>query len=268
VALFAAFFPTGAALIQGQDSVIFLTLFATAFVALSRGENFAAGLVAGLGLFKFQIAIPIAVLFLFWRQWRFFAGFCCSGATLACLSVWLTGSAQLLLYVRSLLSLGTGANVFRYHLPLQMMANIHGLVFGLAGGVIPSKTQLIVTMILSSVSFAGTAFVGRRIERPATLLLCAMPCAVLISYYAFIHDLSILIVPVAMSFIGLRHFGSLSIANKLQIWSAAVVLALPIIQVFWPNYVFLVAIAITFLLATISGAVLPASSRSSEPIAQ
>ncbi len=75
VAVFAGFLPLAAALMQGQDSILLLTLLTMAMVLLERGRDFGAGLLVGLGLFKLQIVLPLVVLFLVWRRWRFSAGF-------------------------------------------------------------------------------------------------------------------------------------------------------------------------------------------------
>src|SRR6266566_6535050 len=76
------FLPTAFALMQGQDSILLLFCLAAAFLALERGREFLAGVLLSLGLFKFQIVLPIAVLFLLWKRWRFSAGFSISAAGL------------------------------------------------------------------------------------------------------------------------------------------------------------------------------------------
>src|SRR5438552_18182608 len=76
-ALFLAYLPIAAALIQGQDSIVLLTLFTLVLVSLESGNEFAAGAILGVGAFKFQLVIPVALLFLAWRRWR-----CAAGAAL------------------------------------------------------------------------------------------------------------------------------------------------------------------------------------------
>src|SRR5262249_34618208 len=66
-----AFLPIWRALLQGQDSIWLLALLAGAMYVLDKRRPFEAGLLTGAGLFKFQIVLPIAVLFLAWRRWRF-----------------------------------------------------------------------------------------------------------------------------------------------------------------------------------------------------
>src|SRR5206468_3433633 len=63
-----AFFPIWRALLQGQDSILLLTLLAEAMYVLEE-RPVLAGLLVGAGLFKFQIVLPVALLFLLWRQW-------------------------------------------------------------------------------------------------------------------------------------------------------------------------------------------------------
>src|SRR6185437_15949690 len=75
VFLFLVFYPISLAIMQGQDSILLLLLLAAALAALEGGQELRAGVLVGLGLFKMQVVIPIALLFLLWRRWRLFAGF-------------------------------------------------------------------------------------------------------------------------------------------------------------------------------------------------
>lgn len=93
-AMFISFVPTGVALMQGQDSILLLLLFSAALLSLERDSEFLAGVLIGLALFKFQIAIPVAILFFCWKRWRLIEGFCVAGGAAALLSVWIMGIAQ------------------------------------------------------------------------------------------------------------------------------------------------------------------------------
>src|SRR5581483_9579773 len=103
-ALFLGFLPVATALIEGQDSVLLTLLLTAAFVCLIRNRNFAAGILTGMGLFKFPIVLPIALLFLLWRRWNFLFGFALAAGALAATCVWLTGVPQTKLYAETLLS--------------------------------------------------------------------------------------------------------------------------------------------------------------------
>ena len=81
-----------------------------------------------------QIVIPIALLFLLWRRWRFFAGFALSAGLVSLISLWVVGFAQTTAYARSLFSVGTNvAAVNQFPLRVSIMANLRGLFFGLMG---------------------------------------------------------------------------------------------------------------------------------------
>jgi len=95
VFVFLVFYPVALALMQGQDSVLLLVFLAAALHALQHGREATAGALLGLGLFKLQIVIPIALIFLLWRRWRFTGGFALSGLLLALISIWTVGLAQI-----------------------------------------------------------------------------------------------------------------------------------------------------------------------------
>jgi hypothetical protein len=257
VAIFASFLPTGAALIQGQDSILLLTLLVAAFIALSKGNEFTAGVLTALGLFKFQFVVPIAILFLLWRRWRFSIGFGVIAVLLTLLSLWLTGMSQIELYVRSLFSLGTGLalvpKLFQYPMRLQMMANLHGLVFGISRGLVTNKWQLAVVAIVSCLSLVWTAVKGWQTTTTSRLMLLAIPCCVLVSYYAFTHDLSVLLIPVVITLNRCLTAVPSDLGEaRLPTVSALLVFIAPVIQVFFPNQLYFAAISIVLLLGSIA----------------
>ena len=88
---------------------------------------------------KFQIALPVALLFLLWRQWRFVAGFLTGGAFLTVLSIRILGLTASTSYLHSLYFMTRSVNGDRatqLHfaiLPFEM-PNLYGFLFFLAGG--------------------------------------------------------------------------------------------------------------------------------------
>src|SRR5437879_4803674 len=102
ILLFLCSFPVGLAFRQGQVTIILLLLYCACFAAIQRGQDFRAGILLALALVKFQIALPVAVLFLVWRRWRFMAGFASAAVAVAVLSVCLTGLSGLDVYRQSL----------------------------------------------------------------------------------------------------------------------------------------------------------------------
>jgi len=257
-ALFLGFLPIAAALIQGQDSIFLTALLVGAFVLLANGHEFAGGGLVGLGLFKFQIVIPVALLFLLWRRWRFVLGFSTCLVILSSASLWLVGPKQSGLYIRSLFSMAgvttPSSNLLRYPVPLQMMANIHGFVFGASDEKLPHIWVEIVTVSLSVCALVWTALRGHQIPGPDQQLLLAIPCGVLVSYYAFIHDLSVLFLPTVLLLGFFLEYEGQRGKDRWISRSAGLMFVVPLVESISPEHFYLVIIAVVSLLIGVSAA--------------
>jgi hypothetical protein len=97
-AILGCFLPITMALLQGQSSILLLSTVILVGVRLERGQDAWAGFFLGLICTKFQYAVPIALLFLVWRRWRFVGGFAISTAFVTAISLWVTGIAGLMSY--------------------------------------------------------------------------------------------------------------------------------------------------------------------------
>jgi hypothetical protein len=192
-AIFLGFLPLAAALMQGQDSILFLLLLTISYRLLTSQWEFYAGLVLGAGAFKFQILIPIALLFFFWRRWCFFVGVLSTSLLALLISIATVGSEQTTIYVRSLIGFNDASglsDLLRYPISPTLMANIHGLVTGI-GEFVPLQRIQVLTLVLSLAVLAVLAF--RQPARDAFFV--AIPAGALVSYYLLIHDLTILLLP-------------------------------------------------------------------------
>jgi hypothetical protein len=74
-ALFIAYFPVAATIADGQDSIVLLVIAASAWRSYSRKQDWLSGALLALGLFRFNIVLPIAGAMFLWKRWRFTAGF-------------------------------------------------------------------------------------------------------------------------------------------------------------------------------------------------
>ena len=200
-ALFFTFLPVAAAFMQGQDSIILLSLLSGAYVLFSSGRAFSAGLLVGLGLFKFQIVIPLALLFLLWRRGRFVGGFAVSAIAVLAISVLLVGADQMNVYAHSLLSMSvreTGVDQVKFNINPLMMPNLRGLVTAVCGSLVTFGWIQTQTGVASLGALFWIAKQGMR-QDPTRQFVLAVSASALLSYHLIVHDLSILLIPLVVS---------------------------------------------------------------------
>src|SRR6266851_1531282 len=193
------FLPTAVALMQGQDSILLLFFLTAAFLALEGGHEFLAGVLLSLGLFKFQIVLPIALLFLLWRRWRLSAGFALTAVGLVAGSFGLIGREAAASYFRLLLSmsmrLSSAAEQSRLGTPPAIMPNLRGLVFGLLNNRLPMTWIQIVILTLSLICLVAACIAGSKARRGNSLLIAILAGAA-VSYHFHLHDMAILLLPI------------------------------------------------------------------------
>ena len=254
VILTFAFLPVAVALMQGQDSIILLTLLVAAFSSLGGGREFTAGLLVGLGMFKLQIVIPIAVLFLAWRRSRFCLGFVASAGLVAAGSVWLAGVGPTVQFVRSLFSVGAGLESAQMKFPLRvtLMANLRGLTFGIGSAVLPGFWLQIATLVLSAAVLITTATLAPKKLPGTESFLLAVATAILVSYYLFIHDLSVMLIPVLVI---LDRFINVRATSDMYGWvagmGAILVLVAPVCMFVAPEEFYGIAVLLAGLLGVL-----------------
>ena len=192
-ATFVCFLPVTLALTEGQDSIILLALMIYATRALDRGDDLAAGVFVALTLFKFQYALPIALLFLVWRRWRFLAGFALTAAAVTSISLWLTGLHGFVAYLHSLSEMSSQfspAFGARYGIHPNLMPNLRGFAQAVGNGA--TLTTKVVTAISSAIVLIWAA--TRRASLPLALV-----AAVLVSYHHLITDTTMMILPAGLT---------------------------------------------------------------------
>ncbi len=247
-ALFFTFLPVAAAFMQGQDSIVLLVLFCGALLLLSQEKMFVAGLLIGLGLFKFQIVLPVALLFLLWRRWRFVVGFAASSATVFAISWGLVGTPQMNVYAGSLLSMSvreTIADQAKFNVNPNMMPNLRGLVSSSIGGIVPAIGVQILTGAASVAILVWIARRGMRSSLPEQLAL-AITTGAALSYHLFIHDLSILLIPVLFV---LNHYSARDPSGPTLTVAGALMFAAPAVIALSDLRPFVIAVPLLLLLA-------------------
>ena len=199
VLLCAEFFPLSRTILQGQDSILLLALLCAAFVLLEREQPVAAGLLVGCGMFRYQIVIPIVVLYMLWRRWKFVAGFAVSTALAACVSLLMVGIHGAIAYAKYThavsLGMATEGDMMRYNISPLTMLNLRGLISGVLWG----RASHFWTQALIFVASALVILLASRLKPSLPIAIVA---ASLVSYHFLAHDASIWLIPIFAALCG------------------------------------------------------------------
>jgi hypothetical protein len=232
VAFSLAFYPVFACVLQGQDSILQLLLCTLGWNALKRNERFRAGSWFALAAFKFQFMIPLVVFLAIWKRMRVAAGFIAVALALSLVSLALVGGGALLRYpgdaVRIVESPHLGG------VPLSLLPNLHGL---LAGGPRPFSgvPGVALALAVSLIVFLFSAVRGRSTGEGGNLELqfsLAILVSVLIGWQTNSHDLSLLVLPLAL--LANYSFGERNLEAKYDLLVPAIPLLIaPLWMVLW-----------------------------------
>ena len=244
----AGFLPFSFALASGQDSIIMLFLLSAALFMLERERNVLAGFLAGLILFRFQIAIPIFLLFLAWRRWKFAAGFALCALTALPLSLALVGLAQARTYAQALMTMSLGspdAAHIKYNQTAAQMPNFRGFITVVAENHI-SIFWVHAAILLCSVTLIF--WLSRQSPKNGChAMLMAIPATAMVSYHLYIHDVSLIIIPAALVLLRSVNSRLLSYVGALAAFLA------PVCAISLDN-LFLAAIPVLLLAVSVTSA--------------
>jgi len=248
-AFYGCLFGVSVALLQGQISFLLLVVYCGAWVLLRQKRPFLAGLLLSLGLMKFQIAIPVLVLFLLWKQWRVVSGFLAGAAALAVVSIALVGRTGVSVYFHAMSNMtrqtafhAAAAKVHYGMFPVDM-PNLHGLTFGLTHG---ASWGLALNIALCCIVMVFAA-------RQKASLSIALPAAMLVSYHMQPHDLTLLLLPLSFELDALlRRVRRNNSAYDLALRWSLLLLILPLAAVVMTasmNYLVSLAVCAVMLIA-------------------
>lgn len=188
--LFLSFMPLGRALVFGQVSLFLLLSYCGCFAAVKSGKPFLAGILLSLALIKFQVAFPVVLLFLIWRQWRFVAGFVSGGAALTLISIRVTGLNGLSAYLHSLVFMaGQTGSETKYAMFSTQMSNLYGFFHTMSSGT----WGFVLTIGCSLATLIWAAM--RRPSLPLAVL-----AGMMVSYHLYMYDLTLLLLPISLVF--------------------------------------------------------------------
>jgi|SRR5580698_579085 len=201
VVLGLGLFPVFLDLLQGQDAILLLLIIAAVLTRLQSGNDVVAGAILMLGLFKFHLVIPIAIMLWLAGRPRILVGFVPGGIALVALSCVTSGVGILYSYPSYLLNLNraTGAGF----ITAQSMPNLRGLLTAFLGRApYPGPTHwLLLPVAIAAIMltarfwrpFASSGFSGLALGYCLVLLV-----AILTSYYAYSYDMTLLIIPLLL----------------------------------------------------------------------
>lgn len=191
-----AFFPIFITLLQGQDAILLLFLYAVAFVCLKKNRDVWAGGWLALGLFKPHLALPLIFLLLVQGRRRILAGFALVAAILVLVSIAIVGKQGMELYPRYVTQLEN--TLARGAIVPSDMPNLRGALSILFS---TESHMASAVLVISLALLLFTAFKCRKIDQNNLFDLkfsLAALATVLVSYHALIYDLSVLMLPVLL----------------------------------------------------------------------
>ena len=198
-----AFFPVFTNFLQGQDSILLLLLFVLAFRALDRDADFLAGCWLGLAVFKYHFVIPLILILALWRGRKLGLGFVTTASAVTLLSVGIVGWHEALQY--PVFAWSVVSTPGHGQTPLGLTPNLLGLVTGwpvLAGMgwlrwiVAAGSVGLVIAVARMRNRARDWRLEDRRLFRLS--FACAVIVSALVGYNTNAHDLSLLVLPLAL----------------------------------------------------------------------
>jgi len=197
-----AFFPVWYCLLQGQDSILLLFLFALSFWLWRRGQDDAGGFILALGLFRPQLVLPFLLVTFLAGKWKFVRGFVPGAVLVFLLSLWVVGVRGMAAYVGILISQGTQSSVGtlaeQWQVRPGLMATWRGFLWLSLPAWAPASIR---SFLLLSGTFGGVLWGAKMLgdaQDPRSFDLgfaMALATVAFVSFHSFLNDFSLLILP-------------------------------------------------------------------------
>lgn len=224
------FFPVFITLFQGQDLLLLLLIVSATYASIKRGNDFLAGCILGLGLFRPELALPMALLIVLNRGKRFAIGFSVAAASLLVISAVIVGRASLLAYPAYVWHMervrGHGSIV-----PTDM-PNLRGLISLFVQnqiGALISVVAVSATVLAVSAWKVWSRVIVSNTER---IFCIAALCSLLISFHGLKHDLALLVIPVMFACAGWNEAQDAR-SQALLLWPVLFFFCTPILIFLW-----------------------------------
>jgi hypothetical protein len=205
------FLPLLSAECQGQDSILSLLLFTVCFVSLARDRAWIAGSALALTTYKPQLAlVMIAVLAVTSeKRWRILAGFFETCLGLAALSIMTVGWRACTAYPGFVGRFATGFDDAKSR--TEMMPNLRGLMYASFGTHLSHHAFVLLVGAASAVLLLAAAWApqGKEATVRGRHLQFALAVTVteLVAYHGFLHDMTLLLLPLFLVWNSLAETG-------------------------------------------------------------
>ena len=258
--LSSLFVPLGVALFQGQTSVPLLLLFTLTFVGLQRGRDFRAGVFLGLGLFRFAVVLPFAVICLLRGKWRLMAGFAAAASLLGVLSVMVVGGSGIRAYMNLLIDVVLHPDNLAYW-PIQVwdMPTLRGLVATFLAGQHATVYASGLAMAFSASLVLFTVWRWRQNDRRQSgnslglMFASGLAVAEVTAPHLYTHDLTLMLLAVCLV-VSSPQWSVRSEPRKVLIAALAILYTPPVYVLLpqWHATCLLAPVLAAFALATLS----------------
>lgn len=185
-ALLLGFMPIAFTIFAGQDSLLLLLSLVLAYRVMPNHEA-AAGVLFSLGMFRFQVLLPIVILFVLWRSLRFVVAWITGSAVLLTISAAITGWSAQVQYFEVLNAMAKVS----FWLMIERMPNLRALFLAFDLGAVP--------LAFSCLSILLLIFVLGKEQSARRKLLLGISVSALVTYYLFMHDVSVLALPILVA---------------------------------------------------------------------
>jgi len=193
------FVPLWATMVEGQTTLVLLSLYCLTYLSLERQHDFRAGAFLGLGLFRFQLVLPFAFICLLRKKWRLMAGFTVTALLLGALSIVAVGLSGVVSYVTLLAhTLVPPANPAYAAIAPSDMPTIRGVLSVVLTGRIATKWISVTAALLSGLLILVTAMCWRRGDRlegndsPGLMFAAALAVTLITGLHVYVYDLGLL----------------------------------------------------------------------------
>jgi hypothetical protein len=233
-------------LVQGQDTLLLLLIFTLVLIFQKKNADFAVGCCLGLGLFRFHSVLPLVLVLLLMRKRNAVLGFMSIAVVLLLVSIGLVGWRTVVHYpeyVMHLEAVGAGGAIVPANMP-----TIHGLLDPIIRARLGNLGTTAFVGIVSAVLLFVAAYWPRNRQVNFDLhFSLVLVITVLVSYHAYAHDLSLLLLPqILVANYLLSH--SISESVKLSIVVPMFLLFLsPLYVILWFRYSYMNLLGLVLL---------------------